>query len=104
MDADGTGYIVVVRENGDGAVSLNAETLADHRDGSAYIEEVSPYADWPMDAKIRVWDDCHLTKKKAHFAGIDERGDPLTWVGGATSWTETVTISWDHAELAEDAQ
>jgi hypothetical protein len=78
-------------------------------DGQAYsndrdldLVEVPPYAEWPIDAKIRVrvaggpW-------VQAHFAGVrssDER--PMSWTKGRTSWTVRDAMDrqgWDEAEL-----
>ena len=67
-----------------------------------FIEEDTPsYADWPIDAKVWVWDD-GKTKSKRYFAGIHEDGRPMAWVGGSTSWSDPTTFVWDYAELAED--
>ena len=66
-----------------------------------YIEEVSPYANWPIDAKVWVWGD-NKNKRKRYFAGIHEDGRPMAWIGGATSWSDPTVFVWDHAELAED--
>ena len=66
-----------------------------------YIEEVSPYADWSIDAKVWVWND-GKTKGKRYFAGIHEDGRPMAWIDGATSWSDPTVFVWDHAELAED--
>ena len=66
-----------------------------------YIEEVSPYANWPIDAKVWVWDE-GKTKVKRHFAGITPEGHQKAWNDGYTSWTTNTWSSWDYAELAED--
>ena len=68
---------------------------------SPYIEEDTPYADWPIDAKILVWDE-GKTKVKRHFAGITPEGHQKAWNDGYTSWTTNTWSSWDYAELAED--
>ena len=69
-----------------------------------FIEEVSPYADWPMDAKIRVWNFSADEKEARHFAGVNDDGLPLAWVNGCTSHTTGITAVWSHAELAEDGK
>ena len=69
-----------------------------------YIEEASPYADWPMDAKIRVWNLPDGEKETRHFAGVGKDGHPRAWVNGDTSHTSGISISWRHAELAEDVE
>ena len=69
--------------------------------GFPIIEEVSPYADWPIDAKIWVWDQAD-EKAKRHFAGIADNGKPNAFLNGYTSWTTSKTNEWDHAELADD--
>ena len=70
------------------------------------IEEVRPYADWPMDAKIRVWDEKEQRKVRGHFAGVSPTGKPMRWEGGKTSWTAEgdYTEEYQHAELAEDGE
>lgn len=73
----------------------------------AFIEEVTPYADWPMDAKARFWGGCHIAEL-GHFAGISDSGKPMAWEDGKTSWTAEgmayAKEEWDHAELAEDGE
>ena len=67
-----------------------------------YIEEDTPYADWPIDAKIWVWD-TGSEKKKRHFAGVADNGKPKAFLNGYSSWSAPLqTNEWDHAELAED--
>jgi hypothetical protein len=65
------------------------------------IKEISPYANWPIDAKVLVWGE-NKNKNKRYFAGIHEDGRPMAWIGGATSWSDPTTFVWDYAELAED--
>ena len=66
------------------------------------IEEVTPYADWTIDAKVLVWGEGDSEKQKRHFAGVCDYGKPLAWDSGQTSWTSDRSFVWDHAELAED--
>ena len=67
------------------------------------IEEVTPYADWPIDAKARFWDIEGYGKRKGQFAGIDDYGNPLAWRYGQTSFTsDSGTVPYKYAELAED--
>ena len=67
-----------------------------------YLEEVIPYADWPIDAKVLVWGEGDSEKQKRHFAGVCDDGKPLAWDSGQTSWTSDRSFVWDYAELAED--
>ncbi len=73
-----------------------------------FIEEVSPYADWPIDAKAYFWDEGASVRYKRHFAGVNADGRPMSWCGGCTSWTvadsDPGPFFWDHAELAEDGE
>ena len=96
----------IVVAGGGGVWSIAPDTLSrcDFGESASYIEAVSPYADWPIDAKVLVWYDGSVTKSKRFFAGVNERGRPLTWIDGATSWSTTAgyKTSWDYAELAED--
>ena len=67
-----------------------------------YIEEDTPYANWPIDAKIWVWD-TGFKKTKRHFAGVADNGKPKAFLNGYSSWSAPLqTNEWDHAELAED--
>ncbi len=68
-----------------------------------YIREVSPYADWPIDAKAIFWDrDSEDRKLKGHFAGINDAGYPKMYANGTTSFTNGCGIfAYHHAELAE---
>ena len=67
------------------------------------IEEVSPYADWPIDAKALFWNTGEK-KCKGHFAGVNSFGKPLRFIAGMTSFTNDMCelAIYDHAELAED--
>ena len=68
-----------------------------------YIEEDTPYADWPIDCKVLVWDDGYTDEKQCrHFAGVGNYGKPRTWVNGNTSWSTDEMIAWDHAKRVED--
>ena len=67
-----------------------------------YLEEVIPYADWPIDAKVLVWGEGDSEKQKRYFAGVCDDGKPLAWDSGQTSWTSDRSFVWDYAELAED--
>ena len=101
----GGDYIVVTSD--DDLWSVQPDTLFRYSLGerTPYIEEVPPplpsYADWPIDAKILVWDE-GKTKGKRHFAGITPEGHPKAWNDGYTSWTTNTWSSWDYAELAEN--
>ena len=68
-----------------------------------YIEEVTPYADWPIDAKALFWNTGEK-KCKGHFAGVNSFGKPLRFIAGMTSFTNDMCelAIYDHAELAED--
>lgn len=65
--------------------------------------------DWPIDAKVLVWDWNSKTREvkkiRAHFAGVDLNGQAKAWNNGRTSFTKTYNddwFSWDNAELVED--
>ena len=105
MNTDGVGYIAIIYANQH--IYLNADTLlpCGITDDIPFIEEVSPYADWPIDAKILVWDEGETTRHKRHFAGVSKDCKPMSWVSGGTSWSNELNrppVIWDHAELAED--
>ena len=98
----GGDYIVVTSD--DDLWSVQPDTLFRYSLGerTPYIEEVSPYADWTIDAKVLVWGEGDSEKQKRHFAGVCDDGKPLAWDSGQTSWTSYRSFVWDYAELAED--
>jgi hypothetical protein len=67
--------------------------------------EVSPYEDWPIDAKVLCWDYEGSEKYKRYFSGVDEKtGIPTAWINGRTSWTASEwddKATWDYMKLAE---
>ena len=102
----GMGLISVQIETAPYTVYIDADSLSTVAGvgPSPFIEEVSPYADWPVDAKVYVWDEGG-PKLKRHFAGVDDDGYPLTYVVGKTKWSSGgEVIRWDYAELAEDGE
>lgn len=64
------------------------------------IKENSPYADWPMDAKVRYWDGAY--ERHAHYAGTDENGNATVWRSWGTSWTTQERFCPEFVELVED--
>ena len=82
--------------------ALTFDLMLTNSDKAPFIEEVSPYTDWPIDAKILVWD-TGSEKMKRHFAGIADNGKPKAFLNGYSSWSAPLqTNEWDYAELAED--
>ena len=109
VDRSGRGLITVQIETAPYAVYIDADSLSTVAGVGQvpFIEEVSPYADWPMDAKAWFWDEWR-PKWPAHFAGVSEDGKPMSWANGCTSWSlgfnRLAQREWDHAELAEDGE
>ena len=85
-------------------IFIDAETMRTYAGCEPFIEEANPYVDWPMGAKIRVWNLPDDVKEARHFAGENDDGLPLAWVNGCTSHTTSITAVWSHAELAEDGE
>ena len=85
-------------------IFIDAETMRTYAGCEPFIEEANPYVDWPMDAKIRVWNLPDGVKEARHFAGENDDGLPLAWVNCCTSHTTGITAVWSHAELAEDGE
>ena len=83
-------------------IEIDPMSLGERFKTRPIIEEVSPYTDWPIDAKVLVWNEGGSLKYKRYFAGVDQNGKPLAWDDGTTSWTNTTKIAWDYAELVED--
>ena len=88
-------------------IFIDAETMRTYAGCEPFIEEVNPYADWPIDAKILVWDEGETTRHKRHFAGVSKDCKPMSWVSGGTSWSNELNrppVIWDHAELAKQGE
>ena len=99
--------IIYVNTENDSVCTLHACTLELMESSGfkgPFIEEVTPYKGWPMDAKIRVWNLPDDVKEARHFAGVNEDGLPLAWVNGCTSHTTNITAVWRYAELVEDGE
>ena len=85
-------------------LGLDPLTLCERFHSRPLIEEDTPYADWPIDAKIWVWD-TGSEKMKRHFAGIADNGKPKAFLNGYSSWSAPLqTNEWDYAELAEETK
>lgn len=63
--------------------------------------EVSPYDHIKIDDPVLVYDNPDDKKCKRHFAGVNAEGQPLTWIGGSTSFTTDKTIEWNYCEKVE---
>ena len=109
FDAGGYGpqiFIEIEQPSCSSLLGIDPLTLSERFHSRPLIEEISPYADWPIDAKAYFWDEGASVRYKRHFAGVNAEGRPMSWCGGGTSWTvadsDPEPFSWDHAELAED--
>lgn len=98
---DSTYPVVVLHDSGRPEVyTADGYCYSDRMHSSQNLVEVSPYEDWPIDAKIFVRDaDEGDEWSKAHFAGIDHYGFPLAWSFGKTSFTTEETVPWREAKL-----
>ena len=96
----------IVVAGGGGVWSIAPDTLSrcDFGESASYIEAVSPYADWPIDARAYFWDGgLPAHKYKGHFAGLNDTSKPMMFAHGMTSFTKMGgTIAFAYAELAED--
>ena len=81
--------------NLDGIFLLKKESILD-------LIEISPYADFKIDDKVLVWDHGNVNKYKAHFAGIHEAGDPMSWANGRTSFTTDEKTEWQNCIKYEE--
>ena len=107
FDAGGYGpqiFIEIEQPSGSSILGINPLTLGEQFPSRpSLIEEVTPYADWPIDAKALFWNTGEK-KCKGHFAGVNSFGKPLRFIAGMTSFTNDMCelAIYDHAELAED--
>jgi hypothetical protein len=68
------------------------------------VKEYSPYADWPMDCPVRVrYKRCDDWVHR-HFAGINQKGQPMAWDKGLTSHTSAPyhKSPWNHIERVDE--
>lgn len=86
---------------GIGACDWDIDGRCYNRNLNLDLEQKSHYADWPIDARILVWDEGGEDDKlKSYFAGVNRNGSPRVWEGGATSFSsDGDTVKWDNAEL-----
>ena len=63
--------------------------------------EVTPYDHIKIDDPVLVYDSLKGEKHKRHFAGVNEKGQPLTWCEGRTSFTTNDNIEWNYCEKVE---
>jgi len=103
VDRSGRGLITVQIETAPYAVYIDADSLSTVAGVGQvpFIEEVSPYADWKIDAPVKYWDGPH--ERHGHYAGTDDNGNATVWDFGGTSWTTQSRFpAPDFVELAED--
>jgi len=60
-----------------------------------------PSLSFGVDSKVLVWNNEGESKKKRYFKEFDTNGKITCFVNGATSWTATNEVEWEHWELAE---
>jgi hypothetical protein len=60
-----------------------------------------PYSAFKIDDEVYVKDTAHQYQQICgHFAGVNGNGQPTTFVGGRTSFTEKETVHWLYCEKA----
>ena len=106
FDAGGYGpqiFIEIAQPTCSSILGIDPFMLSERFRATVLIEEVTPYADWPIDAKALFWN-TREKKCKGHFAGVNSFGKPLRFIAGMTSFTNDMCelAIYDHAELAED--
>jgi len=107
FDAGGYGpqiFIEIEQPSCSSLLGIDPLTLSKRFHSRPLIEEISPYADWPIDARAYFWDGgLPAHKYKGHFAGLNDTGKPMMFAHGMTSFTKMGgTITFAYAELAED--
>jgi hypothetical protein len=61
-----------------------------------------PYADFKIDDKVYVKDTAHQYQQICgHFAGVNENGQPTTFINGRTSFTGSEAVRWNFCEKAK---
>ena len=76
-----------------------------------WLDEEYIEVDWskvPIDTKVLVRDFNDLDWQRGYFAGVDEKGTPLTWLEGRTSFTAMnkypgeKVIDWKYIMLYDE--
>jgi hypothetical protein len=69
-------------------------------DGDYDLRSHEPYSAYVLDDKVYVTDYKDNIPITAHWAGLDEHGNPSTFIEGGTSFTrmEGETVSWTYCE------
>lgn len=75
--------------------TLNAQSTSN-------LVECKPWEDYQVDDKVIVWNNNHpQNRQRRYFARVcPSTGRPLTFDGGATSWSQGHERPWDNCELA----
>jgi hypothetical protein len=61
-----------------------------------------PYSDFKIDDKVYVKDTAHQYQQICgHFAGVNENGQPTTFINGRTSFTGAEAVRWNFCEKAD---
>ena len=61
---------------------------------------MNDYDDFKIDDKVIVWNYPEL-KDKRHFAGLAKDGRPKVFSCGRTSWTGSITTTYDYCVKAD---
>ena len=101
VDSGDSDYPVICVDSTGSAKEYTADGryYSEREDEFRDLVEVSPYEDWPIDAKIIAKDD-DGNEHPRHFAGISSCGQPLAWNDGCTSFTTNKFCAWTEARLA----
>ena len=106
VDEEDGPFVMVGRYSLDGWVVYETSWTVNMYKVVAWMDGIEPYIDWnkvPVDTKVYVKDNFHVSGKQRHFARY-ENGKIYTWDYGRTSWTaesEDDVISWKYAKLAK---
>ena len=100
VDAKGTQPVIALVSNGNGEsivrTSLAGEFYAGDDVHELNLIEVGPYDDFEIDEPVMVRNNAAEWERR-HFAGISDKGSPMTWNHGMTSWSAAeLKSSWDE--------
>jgi len=95
---------IITDRNGDetlGSFTLTGRYSCEEHDHCYDLIEVSPYADFKIDDKVvNIVSKCGLNY--AHFAGLDDTGNPLVFAHGCTSHTTSIKVAVTSCELYKE--
>lgn len=92
------------------SVTMEGKSYYKYQNQNWFWDEVKivpppkPLPKLERDTRLLVWDKDRGEKRHRYFSHLGESGKVYCYIGGRASWTESVTIPWEHWELPETGE